>query len=69
MNGPFIEIRGHWLSFWKDPLFAKLLATVVAGAAVLAFVVCVGWEVVWGLVGLGCLAAMLEVTLRDKKSE
>ena len=23
------------------------------------------WEVVWGLVGLGCLAAMLEVTLRD----
>jgi hypothetical protein len=69
MHGFIIEIRSLWRSFWRDPLFAKLLATVVAGAAALAFVVSVDWEVVCGLVGLGCLAAMLEITLRDKKSE
>ncbi len=64
MNGPIIEIRSLWRAFWKEPLFAKLLATVVAGGGALAFIG-VDWEVVCGFVGLGCLAAMLEVTLRD----
>ena len=64
MNGLIIEIRSLWRSFWKDPLFAKLLATVVAGAGAL-MVVGADWEVVCAFVGLGCLAAMLEVTLRD----
>ena len=69
MNEPFIEIRGLWRPFWKDSLFVKLLATVVAGAGALAFVIGVDWEVVCGLIGLGCLAAMLDVTLRDKSGE
>lgn len=64
MNGLIIEIRSLWRSFWKDPLFAKLLGTVVAGAGAL-MVGGVDWEVVCAFVGLGCLTAMLEVTLRD----
>jgi hypothetical protein len=69
MSGPIIEIRYLVRSLWKDPLFIKLLATVAGGAGALGFVVGVDWEVAWGLVGLGCMAAMLEVTLRDKKNE
>ena len=64
MNGLIIEIRSLWRPLWNDPLVAKLLASVVAGAGALTFLG-VDWEVVCGLVGLGCLAAMLEVTLRD----
>lgn len=64
MNGLIIEIRSLWRSFRSDPVFVKLFATVVAGAGALAFLG-VDWEVVCALVGLGCLGAMLEVTLRD----
>jgi len=67
MKGLINEIAGLSRALWNDPLFVKLLATVVAAAGAMALVVGADWEVVCGLVGFGCLAAMLEVTLRDKK--
>jgi hypothetical protein len=66
MNGLINEIAGLSRSLWNDRVFVKLVAAV-AGAGAMALVVGADWEVVFGLVGLGCLAAMLEVTSRDRK--
>jgi hypothetical protein len=62
MKSPFSEFRDLILAFWHDPVFIWLVSAVFASGAWFWLFTGVSWHVVCGLVALGCLAAMLEVT-------
>jgi hypothetical protein len=63
VKDPFGELLQLMLVFWRDALFVKLLAAVVAFSTGFALFTDVKWET---LLGVGCLAAMLEITLRSR---
>lgn len=66
MRTPFEELSDLVLSLWGDPTFWRLLIAITLIALVLLLIAEVDWPTVVGFVALGCLAAMLEVTLRNK---
>ena len=57
VKDPFGELLELMLVLWRDALFLKLLAAVVALSTM---------GTILGMVGTGCLAAMLEVALRPR---
>ena len=66
VRDPFGDLYALVLALWRDALFAKLLAMVIAASTGFALFTDAEWETVIGMIGLGCLAAMLEVTLRSR---
>lgn len=66
MKGPFGDLYELILVLWRDALFAKLLAMVIAASTGFALFTDAEWETIVAMIGLGCLAAMLEVTLRSR---
>ena len=66
MKDPFGELLELMLVLWRDSVFLKLSAAVVALSAGFGVFTDVEWETILGMVGTGCLAAMLEVTLRPR---
>lgn len=51
------------VAIWTDATFRRLLIVICAVALFLLLIADLDWAVVVGFIGLGCLAAMLEVTL------
>lgn len=66
MRAPFDELSDLVAAIWTDATFWRLLIVISVVALLLLLVAELDWAVVVGFVGLGCLAAMLEVTLRRK---
>jgi hypothetical protein len=66
VKDPFVDLLELMLGLWRDALFLKLLAAVVAFSTGFAVFTDSEWETILGMVGMGCLAAMLEVTLRPR---
>ena len=66
MKDPFSGAVWLMLTLWRDAIFLKLIAMVFAFATGYALLTDAEWEIIFALVGLGCLAAMLEVTMRSR---
>ena len=64
MKDRFGELLELMLVLWRDALFLKLLAAVVALSTGFAVFTDIEWETILGMVATGCLAAMLKATLR-----